>query len=107
MGEEVPIHFSRFYPSYKLKDVPSTPVEILERAREIARNEGLKYVYVGNVPGHRFESTFCQNCGNVAIKRFGFTILKFNLDKNLRCVKCGGKVLIKGDKWIDRKLLRK
>ena len=107
LGPDTPLHFSRFYPRYKLKGIAPTPVETLEKAREIARSSGIKYVYVGNVPGNRYESTFCQVCGNAAIKRFGHSIEEFNLDKNLRCVKCGEKVPISGKNWIDRELFRK
>jgi len=106
LGDEVPLHFSRFYPTYKMKNVPPTPVETLEKAREIAREEGLKYVYIGNVPGHRYENTFCQECGNILIKRFGFSVQEFNLDKNLRCVKCGKKLPMAGEKWIDKRLFK-
>jgi len=107
LGDEVPLHFSRFYPNYKMDKIPVTPVKTLEKAREIARREGIKYVYVGNVPGHRFESTFCQGCGNVAIKRFGLSLEEFNLNKNLRCVKCGAKMPLGGKNWIDKKLFKK
>lgn len=106
LGREVPLHFSRFYPNYKMTDIKSTPVETLEKAREAAREEGLKYVYVGNIPGHRYESTFCQNCGNVAIKRFGFSIEEFNLDKNMRCKNCGEKIPMGGWNWTNRKLFK-
>ncbi|UCG95932.1 MAG: AmmeMemoRadiSam system radical SAM enzyme [archaeon] len=107
LGREVPLHLSKFYPNYKLTSIPSTPVETLDKTREIARKEGIKYVYVGNVPGHRYESTFCQSCGEVAIKRFGFSIQKFNLDKNMRCRKCGEKIPVAGKNWINKKLFRK
>lgn len=107
LGDEVPLHFSAFHPNYKMMNINPTPVETLEKAREIARIEGLKYVYIGNVPGHRYESTFCQGCGNVVIKRFGFSMEEFNLDKNMRCVKCGKKIPIAGKNWIERTLFKK
>lgn len=106
LGEEVPLHFSRFYPNYKMLHIPPTPIETLEKAHEIARNEGIKYVYIGNVPGHRYENTFCPECGNAVIKRFGFRIEEFNLDRNLRCIHCGEKIPIKGEGWIDLKLFK-
>ena len=107
LGDEIPLHFSRFHPNYKMQNIKPTPIETLEKAREIARNVGLKYVYIGNVPGHRYESTFCQGCGDVAIKRFGFSIEEFNLDKNMRCVKCGKKMPVSGKNWADRGLFSK
>ncbi len=107
LGEEVPLHFSRFYPNYKMMNIPPTAIETLEKAREIARNEGIKYVYVGNVPGHRYENTFCQGCGKAVIKRFGFKIEEFNLDKNLRCIYCGKKLPIAGKNWIKLEMYKK
>ena len=65
LGVDVPIHFSRFHPMYKIKNLPSTPVKTLEKARSIARDAGLHYVYLGNVPGHEGESTYCPRCGKV------------------------------------------
>jgi len=59
LGPDVPLHFSRFYPQYRLTNLPPTPVETLEEARSIAMEEGARYVYVGNVPGHPAESTYC------------------------------------------------
>ncbi len=104
---DVPLHFSRFYPNYKMADRKPTPVETLEKAWDIAKKEGLNYVYVGNVPGHEHENTFCHGCGNAAIKRSGFALEEFNLDKNFRCVKCGEKVPVAGKNWIDTRLFRK
>ncbi len=69
LGEHTPVHFTRFYPMYLLTNVPPTPVSTLERCREIAVAEGLRYVYVGNVPGHRFENTYCHACGSLVIRR--------------------------------------
>lgn len=69
LGAHTPVHFTRFHPMYMLTNVPPTPVATLERSREIAVSEGLRYVYVGNVPGHRFENTYCHACGNIVIRR--------------------------------------
>lgn len=107
LGTDVPLHFSRFYPNYKLMDLEQTPVGTLEKARGLAREVGLKYVYIGNVPGHRYENTFCQGCGNVAIKRMGINTEEFNLDKNFRCIKCGEKIPMEGGNWINKELFRK
>lgn len=89
VGAEVPVHFTRFYPTYKLKNIPPTPVATVERARQIAMARGLTYVYVGNVPsGHAGESTYCPGCGDVVIKRAGYTIQANNL-RDGKCSKCG------------------
>jgi pyruvate formate lyase activating enzyme len=90
---QVPVHFTAFHPSHKLTDVPSTSVKTLEKAREIALKEGLKFVYVGNVPGHEYENTYCPKCGNLLIKRNGFDVMKINL-KDGKCPKCNTKVPI-------------
>ncbi|UCD58287.1 MAG: AmmeMemoRadiSam system radical SAM enzyme, partial [Candidatus Hydrogenedentota bacterium] len=72
LGPDVPIHFSRFYPTYKIKNLPPTPVSTLTRAREIAMKAGLNFVYVGNVPGHEGESTYCPNCKRAIVRRIGY-----------------------------------
>ena len=74
VGVDVPWHISRFLPHYQLIDIPPTPIETLRRAREIGLNVGLRYVYVGNVPGEG-EDTTCYNCGEVLIKRQGYSII--------------------------------
>jgi pyruvate formate lyase activating enzyme len=74
-----------------LKDLPYTPLDILEKAREVAIKSGLKYVYLGNVPGSPAENTFCPNCKKVVLERKGFTILN-NYIKNSNCKFCGEKI---------------
>jgi pyruvate formate lyase activating enzyme len=74
LGPDVPIHFSRFYPQYRLENLPPTPVSALDAAYEICRTEGLRYVYVGNVPGHPAESTYCPNCSRKIVARSGYRI---------------------------------
>jgi pyruvate formate lyase activating enzyme len=74
--EGVPLHFTRFSPLYRLTHLPSTPVSILEKARGIALASGVRFAYVGNVPGHPMESTFCPRCGKEIVTRKGFTITK-------------------------------
>ncbi len=91
LGEETPVHFSRFYPMYRLKNIPPTPIETLERARKIALDTGLLFAYIGNVPGHPGESTYCPRCGNVLIKRFGFTVEEYRLKKGA-CVYCNREI---------------
>lgn len=88
LGDETPVHFSRFWPQYKLTTLPPTPVSTLESARESAQNAGLKYVYVGNVPGHKAESTYCPKCTKIVIRRSGYSILENNL-KEGKCKFCG------------------
>ncbi len=87
LGPDVPIHFTRYHPTYKIKNIPPTPVATLEKARKIAMDAGLNYPYIGNVPGHEGESTFCPHCHKIAIKRVGFTILQ-NSVKNGKCGDC-------------------
>jgi pyruvate formate lyase activating enzyme len=87
LGPDVPIHFSRYYPTYKIKNIPPTPIATLVKARKIAMDAGLNYAYLGNVPGHEGESTFCPNCHKVAIKRIGYTILQ-NSIKDEKCGNC-------------------
>lgn len=91
LGPETPVHFSRFYPMYRMTTLPPTPVSTLEKARHVALEAGLKFVYIGNVPGHPAESTFCPSCGRVLIKRAGYNILSFDL-KNGACKSCGRKI---------------
>lgn len=88
IGPETPWHISRFHPTYKLSDRPPTPLKTLILARETGMKCGLKYVYMGNVPGEDGESTFCFNCKNILIERFGFFV-KRNVIKNSRCPYCG------------------
>jgi len=83
-----PLHFSRFNPLYKLNQLPLTPVSTLEKAREIAVKAGLRYVYIGNVPAHWGENTYCHACGKMILERRGFSILANHLvDGN--CAYCG------------------
>jgi pyruvate formate lyase activating enzyme len=88
LGAEVPVHFNRFFPAYKMKHLPPTPVETLERARGIAVAEGLRFVYIGNVPGHRYNSTFCPECGKKIISRTHFHVHRVRLKKG-GCAYCG------------------
>ena len=96
LGPDTPTHFLRFHPDYKLSHLPWTPIETLERHHEVARAEGLKYVYVGNAPGHPFENTYCAGCGTVVVKRYGFDIAGWHMDKNNNCMNCGEHIPIVG-----------
>lgn len=88
IGPDYPLHFSRFHPMYLIKNLPPTPVSTLEALREVALTEGLHYVYVGNVPGHPGENTYCPNCGKLIIERYGYAIRKKELSRN-KCRHCG------------------
>lgn len=97
LGTDTPWHISRFHPTYKLADRPSTPVETLVRARETGIKAGLKYVYTGNVPGDSGEKTYCYNCGRILIDRWGFSINE-NFLQHGRCPECGAVI---DGVWID------
>jgi pyruvate formate lyase activating enzyme len=88
---DCPLHFSRFQPQYKLTKLPPTPYETLERARAIALESGINYVYIGNVPGTDAENTYCPRCKEIVIERKGFHIGKNNLDHG-KCGKCGEEI---------------
>jgi len=87
LGPDVPVHFTRFHPTYRLTDLPPTPVTSLERAWKIGRDAGLNYVYLGNVPGHPGENTVCPGCGEILIRRVGFRIITNRLE-NGSCPDC-------------------
>jgi pyruvate formate lyase activating enzyme len=84
---ETPLHFSRFYPTYKLEQLPPTPVEVLRNAAKIAAAEGLKYVYIGNVPGNEMSDTKCPHCGATVVVRQGYRIVTINLSEG-KCNSC-------------------
>lgn len=96
LGPDTPVHFLRFHPDYKMMDFPRTPVETLEKHHEVGKKAGLRYVYIGNVPGHPAESTYCPGCGQVLIKRYSYEIMEYNLDRLNRCRFCGYKTPIVG-----------
>jgi pyruvate formate lyase activating enzyme len=83
----IPWHVTQFYPTYKLLDQPRTSVDTLRKARELGLRKGLKYVYEGNVPGAGSENTYCPNCGEMLIERFGFQLGQ-NRIENGRCFNC-------------------
>ena len=88
LGADTPMHFSRFYPLYKLRSLPPTPVSTLEKAREVALSTGLEYVYIGNIPGHEGEHTFCPKCKKMLIRRIGYMVGESHL-KGGTCKYCG------------------
>jgi pyruvate formate lyase activating enzyme len=87
LGADVPLHFTQFHPEYLLKNLPITPVPTLERAKAIADAEGLHYVYIGNVPGHPAQNTYCPKCKKMLVERVGFTAGKMLIRKN-KCPFC-------------------
>ena len=91
LGPDVPLHFTRFHPDYLLMDLPPTPIATLERAWELAKAQGLRYVYVGNVPGHPGNHTWCPKCGALCIERKGFFITARRM-KGSACASCGTKL---------------
>lgn len=96
LGPETPFHLLRWHPDYKMLDLPQTPIPTLEALHAIAKEEGLAYVYLGNVWGHRLEHTYCAHCGAIAVRRFGFTIQAWALGPGNRCRACGHVVPIVG-----------
>jgi pyruvate formate lyase activating enzyme len=96
LGKDVPFHLLRFHPDYQLTTIAATPIETLEKAYAVAKGEGLNYVYIGNVPGHPSENTYCPNCNELLIKRFSFEITRWNLARDMRCPVCGQQIPIKG-----------
>ena len=88
LGKDVPLHFTRFHPEFELRDLPSTPVAALERARGFAVAEGLEYVYIGNVPGHAAQDTCCPGCGKLLVERTGFTVTQMKIGAEGACPFC-------------------
>jgi pyruvate formate lyase activating enzyme len=91
ISPDVPLHFSRFYPEYKLTNLPPTPVETLEQARQIALEKGMRFVYIGNVPGHAGDNTYCPACGRPIIVRQGFAVVEYHL-RGGKCAYCGAAI---------------
>jgi len=91
LGPDVPLHFNRFYPQYQLTALPPTPLETLERARAIAMDEGMRYVYIGNVGQHPAESTYCAHCGQLIIHRRGMEVLANHMVGG-KCSFCGAPI---------------
>ncbi len=91
LGHNVPVHFSRFHPTYKIKNLPVTPVKTLERCHAIAKAQGIHFAYIGNVWNHKDENTFCPKCGALLIRRQGYYTRIVGL-KAGKCKKCGEKI---------------
>jgi len=91
LGTDVPLHFTRYHPQYLLKHLPSTPIRTLETAYQIARDAGIKYVYLGNVPTNPAENTYCAACGKMIVERTGFAIRSISI-KDGKCAFCGNPI---------------
>jgi len=101
VGRDTPWHISRFFPAYRMADVPPTPVSTLRQAREIGLEEGLEFVYVGNVRGMPWESTYCPGCSALLIERSGYVILSNRVIGN-QCPDCGRPIAGAGLDWLSR-----
>ncbi len=88
LGPEIPWHISRFHPAYKMTDRPSTALASLEMAYKAGKVAGLRYVYIGNIPGQLAENTYCHSCAQLLIQRHGYTVKNYLKDKN-KCPNCG------------------
>ncbi len=95
LGVDTPMHFTRFHPMYKMDDLYSTPVETLEMAYDIAKIEGMRFVYTGNVPGHKYENTYCPKCNALRLDRAGFRVSALRI-KDGKCPECGESIPIVG-----------
>jgi len=108
LGPDVPLHFTAFHPDFKMRDVPRTPPETLARARRIARDAGLRYVYTGNVHDPDGQTTWCAGCDAPAIVRDWYDMLDYHLDDTGRCVRCGAAMPGRFDgpvgQWGSRRL---
>ncbi|HIH62501.1 MAG TPA: AmmeMemoRadiSam system radical SAM enzyme [Methanobacteriales archaeon] len=99
-GEDTPLHFTRYYPAYKFTN-PPTSIEVLEEAVQKAQKAGINYVYIGNVPGHKFEHTYCPRCKSLLIKRSSYRIIDYRIRDN-RCPECGKKIKMYPEHVIRR-----
>jgi pyruvate formate lyase activating enzyme len=88
LGEDTPLHLLRFYPHLNMSNLPPTPIPRLEAAAEASKRAGLKYVYLGNVPGHQGANTICANCGAQLVERLGVQTLSIHLTRQGRCPSC-------------------
>ncbi|MFH0986777.1 MAG: AmmeMemoRadiSam system radical SAM enzyme [Candidatus Micrarchaeota archaeon] len=92
LSPDIPWHFTRFYPAWKMTDVEPTPVKTIENMHKWAKDAGMNYVYSGNIPGHEFDNTYCPNCNKILIERKGYEVTKNRLTKQKKCPECGHKI---------------
>ena len=102
LGELTPWHVTRSYPQYDMMDMRPTPVATLERAHSIGKEAGLRFVYLGNVPGHEKENTTCYSCGKTMIERWGYQTKVVGADGS-RCKSCGADLNIVTAKSLPQK----
>jgi len=95
LGEDTPMHFTRFHPMHKMDHVAPTPLSTLEMAHGIAKKEGMRFVYLGNVAGHKYENTYCPRCDSLLIDRAGFRVGEVRV-KDGKCARCGEGIPIVG-----------
>jgi pyruvate formate lyase activating enzyme len=88
LSPDTPVHFTRFHPDFQMQETPATPVRTLERAFLLAKEKGLRYPYLGNVPGHEYEQTWCPHCNNLLIGRSGYSVGPIHL-RHGTCAHCG------------------
>jgi pyruvate formate lyase activating enzyme len=100
LGPETPLHLLQFFPTFKVLNLPRTPIETMEKSYKVAKEEGLKYVFLGNVHGHKYENTYCPKCENLLIERTIMGVSKFNLKNGMICPKCKERIPVFGKKWI-------
>jgi pyruvate formate lyase activating enzyme len=91
LGPDVPMHFSRFHPAYKMTNLNRTPASTVVRARQIAAAEGVRYAYTGNLPGHEYENTFCHHCGERVVERYGYVVGEVSIEDG-KCAHCGAAI---------------
>jgi pyruvate formate lyase activating enzyme len=91
LGEDIPLHFSRFFPRYRMRNLPPTPAAALDNAYSIAKEEGLHYVYIGNILSRKGQNTYCPKCDKLLIERSGYKVLK-NIVKDGKCPECGKRI---------------
>ncbi|MBM3498771.1 MAG: AmmeMemoRadiSam system radical SAM enzyme [Armatimonadetes bacterium] len=94
LGADTPLHFSRFFPKYKMQQVPATPITTLEEVRQAAYKAGIRYAYIGNVPGHGGESTYCPKCNAMLVRHVGYQSITYQAlnYKTGKCTACGLKI---------------
>ncbi|MCX8204165.1 MAG: radical SAM protein [Candidatus Nezhaarchaeota archaeon] len=102
LGPEIPVHFTRYFPAYKFT-APATDIRRLEEAWRLAKKMGIWYAYLGNVPGHSYENTYCHHCGRLLIERLGFKLINFSLKEDKCCPSCGERVPIVGRLMVKRR----
>ena len=100
LGPRTPFHITAFSPTYKLTNIPRTPVTMLEKHLDIARDAGLEFVYSGNIAGHDYENTYCPECGFKAVERYSVFLKSNNLREDGKCASCGADLGIKGVQWM-------